>query len=89
MIKLFRHTAFWEGISLILLLLIAMPIKYIFKQDILVKYVGMAHGVLFILYVVLAILVYQKMKWKPKELIFVLFLSLVPFGTFYMEKKYL
>lgn len=89
MIKLFRHTAFWEGISLILLLFIAMPIKYIFKQDLLVKYVGMAHGVLFILYVVLAILVYQKMKWKPKELIFVLFLSLVPFGTFYMEKKYL
>jgi integral membrane protein len=89
MIKLFRHIAFWEGISLILLLFIAMPIKYILKQDVLVKYVGMAHGVLFILYVVLAILVYQKMKWKPKELIFVLFLSLVPFGTFYMEKKYL
>lgn len=86
---LFRHIAFWEGISLIVLLFIAMPLKYIFKQDILVKYVGMAHGVLFLLYIVIAFLIFQKMKWKPKELFFVLFLSLVPFGTFYMEKKYL
>ncbi|MFN3755726.1 MAG: DUF3817 domain-containing protein [Flavobacterium sp.] len=86
---LFRHIAFWEGISLIALLFIAMPLKYIYKNDILVKYVGLAHGVLFIFYIVLAILIFQKMKWKPKELIFVLFLSLVPFGTFYMEKKYL
>jgi integral membrane protein len=89
MIYFFRHIAFWEGISLILLLFVAMPVKYVLGYDFLVKAVGMAHGILFILYVIATLILKSVMKWKIKDVFIILFLSLIPFGTFYMEKKYL
>jgi len=88
MIKLFKITVFWEGISLILLLFFAMPLKYIWELPQAVSVVGMAHGILFLAYVVLAFLLYSELKWSLKTLAGVLLASLIPFGTFYMEKKY-
>ena len=51
--------------------------------------IGMAHGVLFIGYVMLAFLIYNSQKWSLKELAIVQLASLFPFATFYVEKKYL
>ena len=89
MIKSFKFIAFWEGVSLLLLLLVAMPLKYIWQMPQMVSVVGMAHGVLFLAYVVLAFMVYSELKWSLKTLAVVLLASIVPFGTFYIEKKYL
>lgn len=89
MISFFRHIAFWEGISLLLLLFVAMPVKYGLGYDFLVKIVGMAHGILFILYVIGTISIKNVMQWSYSSTLIILFLSLIPFGTFYMEKKYL
>ena len=55
MIILFRIIAFLEGLSYILLLFIATPIKYILENDTYVKLLGMPHGILFIIYLVLAV----------------------------------
>lgn len=88
MIKAFKVIAFWEGISLILLFFFAMPLKYIWDLPMAVSMVGMAHGVLFLIYVVLAFMLNSELNWNKKTLVGVLVASLLPFGTLYMEKKY-
>lgn len=85
----FRKIAFWEGISLLLLLFIAMPLKYIWNEPILVRIVGMAHGVLFLAYIGFAFWLFFKEKWNLSKLFIVLIASLIPFGTFYIDRKYL
>ena len=56
MVKLFKYIALLEGISLLLLLFFAMPMKYIYELPIYVKVIGMAHGLLFVVYVALALM---------------------------------
>lgn len=89
MLKTFKIIALLEGVSLLLLLFIAMPLKYIWELPKMVQVVGMAHGVLFLAYVAIAIVVYNELKWSLKTLMIVLIASIIPFGTFYVEKKYL
>ena len=89
MIRYFKIIALLEGTSLLILLLIAMPLKYIFQMPILVKIVGMAHGVLFIAYIILAIILTRLNKWSVKKSILIYLASVVPLGTFYVEKKIL
>ncbi|MDT0676907.1 DUF3817 domain-containing protein [Autumnicola musiva] len=86
---LFKWISILEGISFLVLLFLAMPLKYFFDNPEPVRYVGMAHGILFIAYVVGALLLYNAMQWRIKDLAFILLFSLVPFGPFYVEKKYL
>jgi integral membrane protein len=89
MIKTFKTTALFEGISLLLLLFFAMPMKYFFDQPIFVRVIGMAHGLLFIGYVLLAIMLKIEAKWDNKKFFIICLASVIPFGTFYIEKKYL
>ena len=56
MLKLFRIIAFLEGTSLLLLLFFAMPMKYYFQEPIYVRSIGMAHGILFVIYIIFAIM---------------------------------
>lgn len=87
--KLFRVVAFLEGLSYLLLLFIATPIKYLADDPQYVKMLGMPHGLLFIGYVILAFLLKSTYKWDNKTFGIVLLASIIPFGTFYVEKKYL
>ncbi|MEE9350155.1 MAG: DUF3817 domain-containing protein [Flavobacteriaceae bacterium] len=89
MIKTFKIIALLEGISFILLIVIGLPLKYNWENDIMVKLMGYPHGFLAIAYVVLAILIKKELKWTYKDLIIVLICSLIPFATFWMSKKYL
>ncbi|WP_405565213.1 DUF3817 domain-containing protein [Polaribacter sp. Asnod6-C07] len=87
--SIFRIISFLEGISYLLLLFIATPIKYLQGDDTYVKMLGMPHGLLFMLYIVLAIVIKKEMNWNSKTLGIVLLCSVIPFGTFYVDKKYL
>jgi len=89
MLKLFRVIAFFEGVSYILLLFIAVPIKYIFHDPTYVKLLGMPHGILFMIYIIFSFIVNIELKWNIKELFIILIASLVPLGTFYVDRKYL
>jgi integral membrane protein len=89
MINLYRLTAFLEGVSYILLLFIAVPIKYLLNEALYVKILGMPHGILFILYVLLSIIAKIKYNWNFRKFLFISTASLVPFGTFYIDIKYL
>jgi integral membrane protein len=89
LIKTFRIIAFLEGLSYILLLSIATPIKYFLDDPQYVKLLGMPHGLLFILYITLAFLLKSDFKWNTNQFGFVLLGSIIPFGTFYIDNKYL
>ena len=85
----FRIVAFLEGVSYILLMTIGLYFKYQLNDDTYVKLLGMPHGILFVLYIVLAFLLRNKENWNVIEFAIILFASLVPLGTFYIDRKYL
>ncbi|MGC1515218.1 MAG: DUF3817 domain-containing protein [Maribacter sp.] len=89
MLTLFRATALLEGISYLALFGITMPLKYWAEIPGPNKIVGYAHGVLFIAFIVLAIVVCYQKKWGLKRLTIFVLASLLPFATFYIEEKYL
>lgn len=85
----FRIIALLEGLSYILLLFIAVPIKYLNDDPQYVKMLGMPHGILFMAYILFAVLISADMKWNSKTFWIVLLASVIPFGTFYIDKNYL
>lgn len=85
----FRLIAFLEGLSYIALLGIGVPVKYLANDPQYVKLLGMPHGILFILYIVLAIWLKPNYNWNKKEFVWVILASIIPFGTFYVERNYL
>ncbi len=76
-----------EGYSYLILLFVAMPLKYLLGVAIAVKIAGMLHGVLFIALVALMIPAYIEAKWKFKYNILFFIASLIPFGTFFTRSK--
>jgi len=88
MLYLLRAVAILEGISYLLIIGLTMPLKYWAGIGGPNKTAGMAHGILFILFVVLTAVFCWMRKWSIKRFIILFFASLVPFGTFYADKKY-
>ncbi len=85
----FRITAFLEGLSYILLLFVAVPIKYQMGDATYVQMLGMPHGLLFMAYVFMAIYLKPQYDWNTKTFLLVLAASIIPFGTFYVDRKVL
>ena len=83
----FRLIGILEGISFLLLLFIAMPLKYFANIPEFVKYIGWLHGLLFILYGFTLVHVKFSNKWSIFRLIIAMVASLIPFGTFLLDKK--
>lgn len=88
MIKTLRVISYLEGISYILLLFIAVPIKYYSNDPSIVKLLGMPHGLLFVAFVILSLVNSKKYNWSFIKTIVVLISSIIPFGTFYVDYKY-
>lgn len=82
-----RIIAFLEGLSLVILLFVAMPLKYMADMPMMVRVVGMAHGLLFIAYVIYVILAKGEFKWTIGKTLLALVLSIIPFGTFWADWK--
>ena len=85
----FRIIAFLEGVSYILLMTVGLYFKYQLGDPTYVKLLGMPHGILFVSYIVFTFLNKDKEKWGIKDLGIVLLASILPFGTFYVDWKYL
>lgn len=81
-----RILAFAEGVSFLVILFITMPLKYYFDYPEANKVVGMAHGVLFVLYIFLVIQVGLEHNWKFKRMALAFLASIIPFGTFWADK---
>lgn len=87
MIKIFRNIAILEGISYLVLLGIAMPLKYFADMPKAVLYTGWVHGLLFALYMLFLWIVFIKYKWSFKKGFYAFIASLLPFGPFIFERK--
>ena len=85
-----RLFAFLEGISLLVLVFVAVPLKYSFDNPTLVKTLGPIHGALFLFFVFNALHVGVEQQWKFKETTWkVLLACFIPFGTFYIDYRIL
>jgi integral membrane protein len=83
----FRSVALLEGISFLVLLGIAMPLKYYAGMPQAVKVVGWAHGVLFVAYILTLVSVTIERRWSFGRVVIAFIASLVPFGTFWLDAK--
>ena len=86
---IFRIVGLLEGISFLLLMSVGLYFKYVLNDPSYVKLLGMPHGLLFMLYLILAYLIKKEMNWSNKKLAIVFLAVIVPFGTFYVDIKYL
>ena len=75
-----------EGYSYLLLLLVAMPLKYIWDIPEWVRIIGMVHGVLFVIFIVMIFLMIQKKVFSLTNGMIAFLLSIVPLGTFFLHK---
>ena len=87
-IRSLRTLAIMEGISYVLFA-ITMPLKYGLEILWPNKIVGMAHGILFILYVVGMVIGWRKFNWPLKSLAILLIASLVPLMPFFVENRFI
>jgi integral membrane protein len=84
-----RLAGLLEGLSFLLLVFIAMPLKYLVGQPLAVRYVGMAHGVLFLLYLLALLPVALDYRWKKKTIALGVLASLLPGGPFLFDARVL
>jgi integral membrane protein len=85
-----RVLAFLEGVSLLVLVGIAVPLKYGFHRPELAAIMGRVHGLLFLLFVINTISVGIEYGWKFRATTWkVLLACVIPFGTFYIDRKIL
>lgn len=85
--KRFKWISFIEGLSLLILLFIAMPLKYMFDEPSAVTYVGWIHGLLFLIYIYLVFPTASSLKWEFGRTFFALFASILPFGPFIFDRN--
>ena len=91
MLKIFKIIALLEGVSYLALfsnMLIVKPTNLTLYKTLLFP-IGMAHGILFITYIILAIMLKFEQNWNLKKFGIICLASILPFGTFYIEKKYM
>lgn len=82
-----RITGMAEAISWVFLLFLAMPLKYIWGEPLAVKIVGWIHGILFIAYMLLSLIVVQEKRWPFKRLVYAGLAAFLPFGTWFYDKQ--
>jgi integral membrane protein len=82
-----RLLAFIEGISFLILLFVTMPLKYAFQMPEPNKIFGLVHGLLFVLYALAVIQITIEQQWKIQKMLWALLASIVPFGTFWADRK--
>ncbi len=85
--KRFKWISLAEGLSFLVLLGIAMPLKYGFDMPLAVKYTGWVHGVLFVVYIYAVYPTAKSLKWSFSRTFFALTASLLPFGPFIFDRN--
>ena len=83
----FRLVAFLEGCSYLLLVGIAVPLKYVWQWPHAVRPLGSVHGGLFIAYAVLVAILFFSKRWTFGRSAWAMILSFLPFGTFVLEAQ--
>lgn len=85
--RLVRLTGFVEGLSWLLLLFVAMPLKYALGYPMAVRVVGMAHGGLFMAFVLVLLRAHLELSWSMRRSTTLFLASLVPFGFVFVDRS--
>lgn len=83
----YRILAYVTGVGLLILVFVAMPLKYLAGNPVLVAVVGPAHGILYALYLVVSLDVARRYGWSPKRTVLVLLAGTIPFLSFIAERR--
>ncbi|GGZ31383.1 membrane protein [Echinicola pacifica] len=86
-LKRFRIISIAEGISFLLLLFVAMPMKYTMDMPLAVTYTGWVHGALFVLYMYMVFPTRRALGWTVRRTLFAMVASVLPFGPFLFDRK--
>jgi integral membrane protein len=86
-IRFLRHAAIIEGISFLVLLGVAMPLKYFWGQPLGVRIVGLLHGILFLVFCGALVWVSVGARWPLARASLVFLAALVPFGPWLIDKR--
>ncbi len=87
LLKTFRIVGYSEGVSFLLLLGIAMPLKYMFDYPMAVSVVGAIHGGLFVLYCMMVVYLKFNYRWSIQKAAMGIIASVLPFGPFVFDAK--
>jgi integral membrane protein len=85
-LRRFKLISIIEGISFLVLLFVAMPLKYVMDMPLAVTYVGWVHGILFIIYIYVVFPTARKATWNFSKTFFALVASILPFGPFIFDR---
>ncbi|MBY8873317.1 DUF3817 domain-containing protein [Micromonospora sp. PLK6-60] len=83
----YRVIAWIVGVALVVLVLIGMPLKYLFHDPTVVAVVGTAHGWLYMLYLAATFDLSRRVHWPLKRMLLVMLAGTVPFVSFYAERR--
>ena len=83
----YRIAAWVTGVGLLVLVVIAMPLKYVFGQPELVQIVGVTHGFLYMVYIVCTLLLAERCRWKPLDALLILVAGTIPVASFVAERR--
>ena len=83
----YRVAAWVTGIGLLVLVFVAMPLKYFFGEPRPVAVVGMLHGFLYMAYIVCTLILAERTRWRPLEAVVILLAGTIPIASFVAERQ--
>jgi integral membrane protein len=83
----YRVAAWVTGVGLLVLVFIAMPLKYFFGEPRPVALVGMMHGFLYMAYIVCTLILAERCRWRPLEAVVILLAGTIPIASFVAERQ--
>lgn len=86
-VRQLRGAAMLEGISLLILVLVAMPLKYALGMPIAVRVVGSVHGLLFLVFLSALVRTATERKWPARRSILALVSAMIPGGTLIFDRE--
>ena len=86
-LRAYRIAAWVTGVGLLILVFVAMPLKYFFGQPALVSVVGVAHGFLYMAYIVCTLLLAERCRWKPLDALVICLAGTIPVASFVAERR--
>lgn len=86
-VSLLRYCTLAEGVSYLTLLLIAMPLKYVFGLPLAVRIVGGVHGFLFVAFCMLLFQVHTERQWSVRHSLSLFLGSLIPGSLFWLDRR--
>jgi integral membrane protein len=86
-LRIYRVFAWLTGVGLVVLVFVAMPLKYIWHIDAPTTVVGVTHGWLYMFYIVAALILAERVRWKPLFAVLILLAGTIPLASFFAERK--